>query len=273
MAVLFKGGRETATEDALNNRCKKRQQSRKRCFKADGDLGTAAPSIDIERHRPAAELALGDSVDERPIINSLELKLLHRPKRTESCRLGVSAASTIIVDDRESDAAVYIGLGMMGHVAKLATHQRRIGRDVDRSLNVQGGHGYSQPLGCDTWRANRVLNLNSTTRTSHIVVDELDDVGDDLVAVRLVEDLVPGALVDPFHEGWAFEKTDAVTGPVDRNKLVVGAVDPHHRKRTERAVIVDHVDHGGERGDGWLLERPMPDQFVGDVRCLHRLIA
>ncbi len=64
-------------------------------------------------------------------------------------------------------------------------------------------------------------------------MEELDGVVEHLFAVRLVEDLVLGALVDLLLGARAADLLDRDARLFERRQRVLGAVDPQHREVAE----------------------------------------
>ena len=97
-------------------------------------------------------------------------------------------------------------------------------------------------------------------------MDEGDDVVEDLFAVRLVEDLVGGALVDPLVEV-------AAADALDRRPRRTRAARARPRSpwiqsvgsSPSDAVLGDRGDAGEERDQRLPLERPVVDERVGGV--------
>src|SRR5699024_7451517 len=89
--------------------------------------------------------------------------------------------------------------------------------------------------------------------------------GQDLVPGGFVEHLVPGTGKDPRCGVFTGQGLDPDLGVGDWHEPIAGTVRPQPRQGTDAARGQPSLHLGGQGVDRGALERPVPDQFVGDV--------
>src|SRR5690606_27562494 len=89
--------------------------------------------------------------------------------------------------------------------------------------------------------------------------DEVDDIAQDLVPIRLVEDLVSCPGIGLRRRPATCQRRPSGGGAVEGNQLIVLTVQPQHGHVVDGTGGGDRVDAGLQRLHGGALERAVPD--------------